>query len=179
VGGFSVLGISSNSEGKEDCAFLSAKSLGGREFAAAFRGLPVETRLPKLPVETPTLSTSGATKGDLCLLSPVSIPNPAPVPLYLRDFEISIADSGLVFEDVPVWVLPGVEGESPPIRDTRAPDRGVTFPLSFEVVGDRQSSLRDGGAAVDSDLGIRREGLIGDTFFDPASLGVNGLFEGR
>lgn len=53
------------------------------------------------------------------------------------------------------------------------------FPLSFEAVDDRKSSRPDGGTEVDSDLGPRRGGLVGDAVFDPASLGVNGLCEGR
>lgn len=113
------------------------------------------------------------------MFSGFSIPNPATVPLYLRGFGRSIADKGLIFDGVPVWLLPGVEGESPPIRDTRAPDRGVIFPLSFEVAGDRKSSLREMDAALGSGRRARRGGLTGDEIFGPASLGVNGLFEFR
>ena len=77
--------------------------------------------------------------------------NPAVVPRYFLGFESSIADNGLVLEGVPVLLLPGVEGEPPPIRDSRAPDRGVTLSLSFGVVGDRKSSLRAIGGAFHSD----------------------------
>lgn len=109
----------------------------------------------------------------------MSIPNPAPVPIYLLGLVGSIADNGRVLDDVPTLPLPGVEGDSPPIRDNRAPDRGVTFPDSFEVVGDRISSLRIVDGPPTSERTPRRGQLMGDTFFDPASLGVNGLWDVR
>jgi hypothetical protein len=77
---------------------------------------------------------------------------------------------------VPALLLADVEGESAPMRDARAPDRGVTFPLSCEVVGERKSSLRDVADTVGSARGFRREGLMGDAFFDATSLVVNGVF---
>jgi hypothetical protein len=123
-------------------------------------------------------ATLDPTEAVLFLFSGAEICNPGPVPLPRRGFESSIAESGLVLDGVPLPLLPGVAGEPPPILETRAPDRGVTLPLSSELVGDRKSSLREGGGAV-SDRGARRGGLTGDAFFDPASLGVNGLLEFR
>jgi hypothetical protein len=147
-------------------------------FGAAFRGLPVETLLPKPPDTECALATFDATGGVFCLLSGYEIPNPAPVVLSLARLGRSIAENGLVLEGVPVPVLPGVEGDSPPILTFRAPDRGVTFPLSFELAGDRKSSLLDVGGAV-SERRPRRGGLTGDAFCDPASLGVKGLLTVR
>lgn len=111
------------------------------ESAARFLGLPVDNRLPNPPDITDPLAVFVAPRGVPCLGFGFSVPNPAPVPLYLRGLDSSTADNGLVLKGVPVWLLAGVEGEAPPIRETLAPDRGVTFPLSFAGVGDRKPSF--------------------------------------
>jgi len=107
---------------------------------------------------------------------PSAVADPAVVPTYRLGFASSIADDGLALEGVPVLLLADVEGESAPIRDARAPDRGVMFPPSCEVVGERKSSLRNVAGTVGSARGPRREGLMGDAFFDATSFGVNGVF---
>ena len=153
---------------------LVRKSLGGRGSYAAFRKLPAETLLPNPPDTECALATFDVTEGAFCLFSEQPIHNSGPVALFLPHLGRSIAENGLVLDGVAVPVLPGVEGESPPILIFRAPDRGVTFPLSFELAGDRKSSLLDVAGAV-SARRPRREGLLGDALCGPASLGVNGL----
>lgn len=107
---------------------------------------------------------------------PSIVADPAVVPRYRLGFASSIADNGLALEGVPALLPADVEGESPPIRDTRAPDRGVIFPPSCGVIGERKSSLRDVADTVGSARRPRRGGLMGDAFFDATSLGVSGVF---
>ena len=172
----SVFTICSTLEAEGGSISLACTNLGEADIPAPFRVLPVETRLPDSLDTNRPVARLGAAGLVFCLNSSASIPSPVVAPRYRLGFESSTADNGLVLDGVPVVLLPGVEGDSPPIRDTRAPDRGVTFPLSFGVVGDRKSSFRLVGGAVDSGRRARRGGLVGDTFFEPASLGVKGLF---
>jgi hypothetical protein len=171
-----VFATSPTSDCEDGCALLACNSLGEIGFVAPFRGLPVETRLPTSLDETRPVATCGVIGAELCLVPRPSLPNPAVVPRYRLGFASSTADNGLALEGVPILLLTGVDGESPPIRDTRAPDRGVIFPPSFEVVGERKSSLRDVADTVVSARRPRRGGLMGDAFFDATSLGVNGVF---
>ena len=94
----------------------------------------------------------------------------------LSDADSSVAETGPALTDVPVFAVVGVEGDAPVTRDSRAPDRGVIFPLSVGVGGDRSSLFAaDNGGPV-SDRARRRGGLAGEALRGGASLGVKVLF---
>lgn len=114
--------------------------------------------------------------GDLvCLLMLLSVLGVG-VGVFRPDRSGSTAEKGLALDGVPDPVLAGVDGEGSPLRELRAPDRGVMLPLSLVMIGDRTSSLR-GAATCDSVRAGRRGGLVaGDAGLEPASLGVSGLF---
>lgn len=172
----SVFTICPTLEAEDGSISLACTNRGEADIPAPFRALPVETRLPDSLDTNRPVARLGAAALVFCLTPGASMPTPVVAPRYRLGLESSIADNGLVLDGVPVVLLPGVEGDSPPIRDIRAPDRGVTFPLSVEVVGDRKSSFRLVGGAAGSDRRARRGGLVGDAFCEPANLGVKGLF---
>ena len=71
-----------------------------------------------------------------------------------------------------VTVLPsGVDGDSVPIRDFRAADRGVILPLMVGV--EWLSTVRL--LVVDPVCRPRFAGICGDALLDPKTLGVKGL----
>lgn len=88
----------------------------------------METPLARPPDTSDLAGTVDEPEHALLLSSRVEMPSPAPIGLSVDDFDNSIAEVGLHLDGVPVLPTLGVEGESPPILDNRAPDRGVTFP---------------------------------------------------
>jgi hypothetical protein len=86
---------------------------------------------------------------------------------------LSTSDLGLGLRDA----LPtsGVDGDSVPIRDFRAADRGVIFPPKVDV--DCPSSVRL--LVTDSLCRARFAGTFGDALLDPNTLGVKGLLVWR
>ena len=101
-----------------------------------------------------------------CVLAP-EIPSPRTP----RERVDSTVDFGL---DEALLPEVGVAGDCVPVLDFRAAERGVILPLNAGV---NCPSLASWGLAVATDVcRPRRGGDVGDKVWQPASLGVNGLF---
>ena len=148
----------------------------GDVLAVTFSCVPVDERrfrgaIPLRPTGRPEVEL-----GELCFLCcMLKLLGPAGVGVFLPERRGSMVEVGRIFEGVPPLLLAGVEGEAPPTRELRAPERGVTLLLKVEAVGDRTSSFRPAGATCGSGRVPRRGGLdAGDCGFEPANLGVSG-----